>query len=108
MSMSIELRALECKTLGNRPVDFVANIHNRQRQFKFRASGMRTNYWVSYHFPINPNTFSNYAGLKYAAILKQPINLLFRLLHSFMSLLPSHTDPTYHCTVHTRITLLYI
>jgi hypothetical protein len=69
-------------------VDFIANIHNRQREFNSRVSGMRTNYRLSYHFPINPNTSSNYARLKYAAILKQSIHLLFRLLHSFMPPLP--------------------
>jgi hypothetical protein len=61
---SLELGTLECKTSGNDPVDFVANIHNTQREFEPRVSGMRTNYWLSYHFPINPKTSSDYARAK--------------------------------------------
>lgn len=74
---SLELGALECKTLGNDSPDFIDNIHNRQREFKSRVSGTRNNYRLSYHFPINPNTSSNYAGLKYAEVSKQSIHLPF-------------------------------
>jgi hypothetical protein len=102
---SLELRALECKTLGNHPVDFIVNIHNRQRELKSRVSGIRTNYRLSYHFPINPNTSSNYAGLKYGAILKPSISYCDSYTHlclywqPFVSVTRLHEEQTLRTTL---------
>jgi hypothetical protein len=90
-------------------VDFVADIQNRQRELKSRVSGMRTNYRLSYHFPINPNTSSNYAGLKYAAILKKSIHLYS---DSYTHLCPYYQPFVYITRLYEelalRTTLLYI